>query len=291
MNTSIPDKWIKCIAQGGNMIATSICATDLVEEARRRHKLSGPEINALGEALMGGLLLASTCKPGERVSLSVKGDGIFKQTVVDAAPEGKVRGFIISRDLVGNLDQKLGPWQNGLLSVVRLKLNEKEPYIGTVPVVTGHLAKDLTYYLSQSEQIPSAIGLAVNLEKGGQVSSAGAFMVQVLPGASSAEIAAIEDNIHNLQSLAAEVAENSNPTRLLGQIFTDTTFTILDDRPLSFQCNCSKERIGRALLLLGRAELQDMLEKDKGAEVHCDFCGSEFSFGSQDLENMIEGRQ
>ncbi|MBI3554930.1 MAG: Hsp33 family molecular chaperone HslO, partial [Deltaproteobacteria bacterium] len=169
----------------------------------------------------------------------------------------------------------------------RLKLNEKDPYVGTVPIVTGYLAKDITFYLTQSEQIPSAVGLAVNLAKDGSVASAGAFLVQVMPGASKKEIALVEDNINHLDGLASKIAHDSNPTLLLAHIFNDMTFTILDERPLQFECSCSKERVSRALRLLGRTEIEDMISKDKGAHVHCDFCGTSFRYSEDDLQAII----
>lgn len=282
------DKWIKCIAIGGNMMATTITASDLIEDARKRHKLSRAETHGLGEALMGGLLLASTCKHGERVSLSIKGDRFFRQAIVDALPSGKVRGFIIARELEEDIDINMGPWQHGLLSVVRQKLNEKEPYVGTVPIITGYLAKDLTFYLTQSEQVPSAVGLAVNVGDNGSVESAGAFLVQAMPGATKKEITSVENNINHLQSLAAKIAKDSDPTRLLAQLFSDMTFTILDERPLQFECTCSKQRVTDALKMLGRAELQDMLAKDKGAEVGCDFCSTKFSYDAKELQALID---
>jgi molecular chaperone Hsp33 len=281
------DKWIKCIAIGGNMLATTITATELVENARKRHKLSGIETRALGETLMAGLLLASTCKQGERVSLSIKGDKFLRQAIADATPDGKVRGFLISRELDSDIGVHMGPWQNGLLSVVRQKLNEKEPYVGTVPIVTGYLAKDLTFYLTQSEQIPSAVGLAVTTNRNGSVASAGAFLVQVMPGASPQEIKSVENNINALEGLAAQLERDSNPTRLLANIFSDMSFTILEDRSLVFECNCSRERVDRALKLLGRAELEDMVAKDHGASEHCDFCGTTFGYSQGELEDLI----
>ena len=282
------DKWIKSIAVGGNMMATTIYAPALIEEARQRHKLGKTETRALGEALMASLLLASTCRSGERVSLSIKGDKFLKQCIADANPNGTVRGFVIARELDSDIDIEMGPWQHGLLSVVRLKLNEKEPYVGTVPIVTGYLAKDITFYLTQSEQIPSAVGLAVNLAKDGSVASAGAFLVQVMPGASQKEIAMVEDNINHLDGLAAKIAHDSNPTLLLAHIFNDMTFTILDERPLHFECTCSKERVSRALRLLGKTEIEDMITTDKGAHIHCDFCGTSFSFTEADLRTLID---
>ncbi|MBI3542133.1 MAG: Hsp33 family molecular chaperone HslO [Deltaproteobacteria bacterium] len=282
------DKWIKCISIGGTMVATAITAPDLIEDARKRHKLSSAETKGLGEALMASLLLASTCKAGERVSLSIKGDKFFRQAIADATPEGKVRGFVIAKELESDIDTSMGPWQNGLLSVVRLKLNEKEPYVGTVPIVTGYLAKDLTFYLTQSEQIPSAVGLAVNLGKNRSVVSAGAFLVQVLPGASKKEIESLENNINQLEGLAARLAKDSDPTRLLAQIFSDAAFTILDERPLAFECTCSRDRVSGALKLLGKAEIEDMIAKDHGADVNCDFCGTCYSYSEGELAALLQ---
>jgi len=282
------DKWIKCIARGGNLTATSISAAKLIEDARKRHRLGPAETKALGEALMAGLLLASNSKQGERVSLSIKGDHFLKQAIVDADPLGQVRGFVISRDLATDPDETKGPWQNGLLSVVRLRLNEKEPYTGTVPNLTGHLAKDLTFYLTQSEQIPSAVGLAVNLNDKGNIQSAGAFLIQVMPGAEPHEIQQVEKNLNALQGLAGKLEKDADPTHLLAQIFQDITFTILEEKPLQFECNCSRERVSRALKMLGTTELEDMAKKDDGAEVHCDFCATNYNFSAEELGALIE---
>ena len=269
-------------------MATAIVATGLINDARKRHKTGGAETIGLGEALMGGLLLASTCKPGERVSLSVRGDKFLRQVMVDGYPNGTVRGFIISRDNFGDIDVEQGPWQHGLLSVARLKVHEKEPYVGTVPILTGFLAKDLTFYLTQSEQIPSSVGLTVNVDRTGKIVSAGAFLVQVMPGATAEEIALVENNINHMQSLAEQVALDPNPTKILAQILGDLTFTILEEKALFFTCNCSKVRISRALKLLGRLELQDMIAKDKGAEVHCDFCAKNYHFDETDLKQLMD---
>ncbi len=277
-------------------MATAITAKTLIDEAQKRHALAHPTnkshpspVQALGESLIAGLLLSSNCKAGERISLSVKGEGFLKHVLVDALPDGSVRGFLISRAAeVPPVDSTLGPWQKGLLSVVRLKLGEKEPYVGTVPIVTGHLAKDLTFYLLQSEQIPAAVGLAVNFDRSGKVESAGGFLVQVVPGASKKEIARIEQNINKLQSLAREIAKNSDPTVLLGQIFDDMTFIILDEKPLRFECSWSKERIVRALMLLGKDELRDMMSQDHGAKVHCDFCSKLFDISESELDQIIK---
>lgn len=281
------DKWIKCIAKGGNIQATAITAKDLIETAQLKHSLGENEIKPLGEAMLAGLLLASTCKHGERINLSVKGDHYLKQVIVDAYPTGIVRGFIDTRKQHPPLDNSKGPWQNGLLYVMRVKPEQKDPYIGVVPNVTGHLAKDITYYLSQSEQIPSAVGLVVNTDTNGTAQSAGAFLVQIMPGATLDEIKMVENNIQSMEKLAKQIAVNENPTSILGQVFNDMIFTLLEERPLRFECSCSRERVKEALHLFGIDELKDMIAKDGGTKIHCDFCSDEFKFNTTELEEII----
>ncbi len=281
------DKWIKCIAKGGNIQATAISAHGLIETARLKHNLGVQEITALGESMLASLLLASTCRQGERINLSVKGDHFLKQVIVDAYPSGIVRGFIDTRKSFPELDTSKGPWQNGLLYVMRIKTDQKDPYIGIVPNVTGHLAKDVTYYLSQSEQIPSAVGLVVNVNSEKKVTSAGAFLVQVMPGATMQEIKMIENNINSMGALASKLVENENPTVLLGQVFNDMIFTLLEERPLRFECSCSRDRVKEALMLFGIAELSDIIQKEGGTTVHCDFCSQDFKFNVTELEEII----
>ena len=189
-----PSKWIKCIATHGSVRGVAIEATSLVQELVQLHGLKGRYAQGLGEAVMGALLVASYCKSGERVNLNVRGSGDFPQGLVDAYPDGSVRGYVTVRDpkdATFGLAGDFGPWGEGTLSVLRTQMGHasqsKQPFIGTVPLVTGHLAKDLTFYWLQSEQIPSAVGLAVNLQ-GDQVVSAGAFLIQVMPQATSEEI-------------------------------------------------------------------------------------------------------
>ncbi len=285
------DRWIKCISTQGNIRGVSINATNLINTLAEAHQLKGVHVQALGESVMGALLIASYCKPGERINLNIQGSGHTQQAFVDADPMGTVRGYVIGREAAfGESEdgEKEGPWGTGLLSVLRTKGQEGEkPYIGTVPLLTGHLAKDLSFYWVQSEQVPSAVGLAVNLE-GDRVLSAGGFLVQALPGANPQELKLIEQHINELQSLAARVAENEDPMHLLSQIFQSTAFMVIEDKPLHFECNCSWERVIRALALVGNEELRNILEQDKTASVRCDFCAKEYSVDARTLKDLID---
>lgn len=285
------DQWIKCISTQGNIRGVAINATELVQTIADRHLLQGSMIQALGETVMGALLVASYCKPGERVNLNVRGSGLVKQALADAYPEGTVRGYVIENQTPVHSKEETGPWGSGLLSILKTRDEEAgKPYIGTVPLITGFLPKDLSFYWAQSEQIPSAVGLAVNFE-GNKVISAGGFLVQALPGASPLEVQTIEQHIHEIQSLASSFATDGDPLHLLSQIFQSTAFVIIDKKPVTFKCNCSWERVERALVLIGAQELQDILTQNKEIIVRCDFCAHEYQVSLSELKRLIKVTQ
>lgn len=246
---------------------------------------------------MAALLVASYCKPGERVNLNIQGSGFFQQGLVDAYPEGVVRGYVVERQGTHSAEflriaGDLGPWGTGILSVLRTKLEEaNRPYIGTVPLLTGHLAKDMTFYWVQSEQVPSAVGIAVNLDGDGRISSAGGFLIQALPGSSPAEVREVEEHIQGLQSLAAQIAREENPIHLLSQIFQSTAFMVVDEKPLRFECGCSWARVERALSLLGVSDLRAIVRPDGTASVRCDFCATEYELEAARMEKLIAERE
>jgi molecular chaperone Hsp33 len=153
--------------------------------------------------------------------------------------------------------------------------------------VTGHLAKDLTFYWMQSEQVPSAVGIAVKMD-GDHIVAAGGFLVQALPGASEKEVKLIDDHIQEMHSLAQQFAINSDPLAILSTIFQDTAFVILEEKPLEFRCTCSWERVKKALTLVGTAELSAMLKEDKSASVRCDFCTKEYRADAAELQRLID---
>lgn len=285
------DRWIKCVSSQSNIRGVAIQATHLVKQMAELHGLSGMGARGLGEAAIAGLLVGSYCKPGERVNLNIQGNGLYKQALVDAHPDGTVRGYVIERpqrpDEITIDFEDRGPWGTGLLSILRTKGGEgKQPYIGTVPLVTGHLAKDLTFYWMQSEQVPSAVGLIANLE--GDDICAGGFLVQALPGASPEEISQIENHIHDLSSLAGELARNADPIHLLSRIFQSSPFMVVEEKPLEMKCNCSWERVEKALVLVGASELQAMLKEDRKADVRCDFCAKNYEIDAEKLKKLID---
>lgn len=286
------DLWQKCISNSGTLRGVAISCSELARELANLHQLRGEPAQAFGEALVAGFVLASYCKAGERMNLNIKGDGGVKQALVDAYPDGTIRGYLVPNeqsaiqnyDLTGD-----GPWGKGTLSVLRKRDAQEgaEPYVGTVPLVTGHLAKDLTFYWSQSEQVPSAVGIAVNLDPEGKLATAGGFLVQAMPGATDAEIREIENQVTHMPNLARDIAAGSEPIAILATIFQNMQFMILEKKPLRAQCTCSEARMRRALTLVGAAELQAMIDEIGEAVVKCDFCEKEYRASADELRKMI----
>lgn len=284
------DSWTKCISQSGTIRGVAIQSTELCKELASIHRLKGEQARALGEALVSGLIIASFCKIGEHVNLNIKASGVVSQAFVDAYPEGKVRGYIIPNDqteIDPNISEfGLGPWGDGLLSILRTKTLEKQhPYLGTVPLLTGHLAKDLTFYWHQSEQVPSAVGLAVNLDEEGNIESAGGFLIQALPGATETEIESIQNHLLNLKSLSKEISERVDPVAILSKVFQDTTFILLENKDLKWECHCSREKIERALLLIGKEELDQLIAIGE-AKIECEFCAKDYTTGVEKLTEI-----
>jgi molecular chaperone Hsp33 len=292
------DRWVKIISTHGNIRGIAIQATHLIDQVVRLHGVSGKSAEGFGEAILGALLVASYCKPGERANLNIQASGgHIRQALVDAYPDGSFRGYIIENTQGAGItlddETSSGPWGAGLLSVLRTKTEEQlQPYIGTVPLITGHLAKDMSFYWVQSEQVPSAVGLAVTHHEsaeGTRISGAGGFMIQALPGASPEEIASIERHIQEIQSLSRQLAQDADPLHLLSHIFQSSGFLILEEKPLRFECHCSWARVRRALTLVGAVELQAMLDEEKQASVRCDFCTRNYTVDSEGLRRLIRG--
>jgi molecular chaperone Hsp33 len=289
--SEIPNgRWVKSITTTGTIRGVAIEATALIQGVGDLHQVSGATLQGLGEALLSGLLLSSYLKVGDRVNLNIQGTGQFVQALVDAYPEGHFRGYVIPRSVEAvklGADGQMGPWGEGLMSVLKTKdtLGEK-PYIGTVPLVTGHLAKDLAFYWHQSEQVPSAVGIEVKMD-GARVSSAVAFLIQAMPGAADLELKEIEAHIAEMGGLFGFTQKYESPVALLAQVFQNSQFLILEERDLRFDCSCSWDRVYRAVALTGVKELEDMLASTEEVSVACDFCTRNYSVSKDQLRRLL----
>lgn len=255
------------------------------------HGQKGDMARGLGEVTIAALLLSSYTKAGERVNLNAQGSGLYLQGLAEAYSDGRVRAYVVERpaDQVSEEELKVtGPWGGGFFSVLRTQDKEgKQPYIGTVPILTGHMAKDLSYYYVQSEQVPSACGIAVKLTDDGKVAAAGGFLIQAMPGAEDSELKSMEDHIQSIQDLGKELVDDRDPIHLLSRIFQNTPFMILENRELRFECQCSWDRVMRAMALVGAKEIRSMLADQGTIEIRCDFCNKLYELKGEDLEKFL----
>lgn len=269
-------RWTKYLSRTGNIRVVTIEAKPLIDDVSQRHGLSPEDAAGIGQAALGGLLLAACHKPGERVNLSLQASGKWKQAVVDAYPEGFVRAFIVAGQPGDWIKPERGPWGNGLLTVLYTKNAEGErPYSGTVSLESGHLDRDLAHYWMQSEQLPSNV----------VISGTRAVLAQALAGVTAAELKAIENCLPFLQNIVH--ADIAKPHEELERAFPGAGFAVVEETPLKFRCNCSKERVEEAMLLTNADDIQYMLGDSDHIEVKCDFCGHKYQITRKTAEALI----
>lgn len=281
------DKWVKCISSAGTIRAVAVTATEIANILAERHQTTEIGTIALSEALVAGLLLASYSKGEEKINLNIQASGWCSQAIVDANAEAEIRGYIHERNQKDvQLAKGVGPWGIGLMSVLRTKHEEAQPYIGTVPLLTGRLPKDLTFYWLQSEQVQSAVGIQVFWENG-KVAHAEGFLIQALPGATDDDIRFIEQHLIDLNQFGIDASQRSTPLHLLAYLLENQSFSILEEKKVTLKCPCSIDRVKRSLMLIGQPELQSMLEDQKDVEIICDFCSEKYIIDMPMIESML----
>lgn len=290
------DQLIRATAAEGGIRAVGVITTRLTEEARRRHKLSYVATAALGRTMSSGLLLASNMKrEGSRVNIRVRSNGPLGGILIDAGLDGTVRGYVDNPDVElppnerGKLDVGGAVGRDGYLYVVR-DVGYGYPYSSTVELVSGEIGDDIAHYLVTSEQTPSALVVGVFVGAQG-VTAAGGILIQVLPKAARDEalVQKLESRVAKLAGFTPLLQEGKSLPEILEQLLGDMGLVILPEvQMLRFHCGCSFDRVLGALKLLGEAELQDMIEKDNGAEATCHFCGEVYQASSVDLAQLIE---
>lgn len=293
------DQLIRATAAGGGIRAVGVISTRLVEEARQRHRLSYVATAALGRTMSAGLLLASSMKrEGARVNLRIKGNGPLKGLFVDAGVDGTVRGYVFNPQIelppnaLGKLDVGGAIGSEGFLYVVR-DIGYGYPYSSTVELVSGEIGDDVTHYLANSEQTPSALLLGVFVGAQG-VTASGGLLLQVMPKAARDEelIATLESRISSLKGFTPLLQSGKSLTDIFEELLGDLDLVIFPDTQLvRFDCRCSFDRVLGALKMLGEVELQDMIEKDDGAEATCEFCGEIYQASSDHLAQLIQDLQ
>ncbi|VHC75260.1 33 kDa chaperonin [Streptococcus pyogenes] len=288
------DKIIKSIAQSGAFRAYVLDSTETVALAQEKHNTLSSSTVALGRTLITNQILAANQKGDSKITVKVIGDSSFGHIISVADTKGHVKGYIqntgvdIKKTATGEV--LVGPFMGNGHFVTIIDYGTGNPYTSTTPLITGEIGEDFAYYLTESEQTPSAIGLNVLLDENDKVKVAGGFMVQVLPGASEEEIARYEKRLQEMPAISHLLASKNHVDALLEAIYGDEPYKRLSEEPLSFQCDCSRERFEAALMTLPKADLQAMIDEDKGAEIVCQFCGTKYQFNESDLEAIINDK-
>ena len=279
---------IRASAADGFIRAFSAYTRDTVEEARQRHRLSPIATAALGRSMTAALMMGSMLK-GEKdiITIQILGLGPMKGLVCTADSRGHVKGYTHVTDVVlpaknGKLDVG-GSLMPGYMSVTK-DLGLKEPYSSRIQLQTGEIGDDLAYYFAASEQVPSSVGVGVLMDKNVTVKQAGGFILQLMPNATDEIIDRLQDKISAISSVTRMLDAGMMPEDILEEIIGDFGLSINERQDVSFNCDCSKERVRNALFTLPKDELKSMIDDDKPVEVHCHFCNTDYNFSKEELE-------
>lgn len=287
------DYIVRATAADSQIRAFAATTRELVETARSAHNTSPVATAALGRLLTAGAMMGSMMKGDEDLlTLQIKADGPLNGLLVTADSHGNVKGYVGNPNVIipanskGKLDVAgaVGP---GFLTVIR-DMGLKEPYSGQTMLQTSEIAEDLTYYFATSEQVPSAVGLGVLMNRENTVRQAGGFIIQLMPFAAEEVISALEKKIAEVTSVTAMLEAGSSPEQILEQLLGDLGLEITDTMTAQFHCNCSKERVAKAVVSVGKKELQSMIDEGKPIEVNCHFCNTNYEFSVEELKELYK---
>lgn len=286
------DYIIRATAANAQIRAFAATTRDLVEKARSIHNTSPVATAGLGRMLTAASMMGATMK-GEKdiLTLIAKGDGPLGAITVTADSSSNVKGYVNNPSFVnppnffGKFDVG-GAIGNGTLTVIK-DIGLKEPYSGQVALITGEIAEDLTYYYATSEQIPTSVALGVLMNKENTVKQAGGFIIQLMPFADEKIIDKLEANISEITSITSLLDEGMSPEDILNKVLKDMDVEITDKIPTAYSCNCSKERVTKAIASIGKKDIQEMIDENKDIEVNCHFCNTNYIFTPDDLKKLL----
>ncbi len=290
------DRLTRCICESLNLRAYTVTSMDVVREITSLHNTTPNATAALGRTITAAALLSAMLKPDSDQSLLLKieGSGPIREIHAQADARGNIRGYVANPQ--PDIDGAIGTLSfsrtigAGFLTV-RRDIGMKEPYTSVIPLHTGEVAGDLAYYLTVSEQIPSAVIIALTLDRDGAIASSGGILIQTFPGTSEDAISRVEKNISSMKiSLGESLREGSDIQGFLGVLFGNETVTVLDSRPIRASCRCDRRLIRNMLGSLHRDDLQEMIDKDGGAEITCTFCARKYHFDKKELTRIVDAK-
>ncbi|MDR1795481.1 MAG: Hsp33 family molecular chaperone HslO [Erysipelotrichaceae bacterium] len=284
------DILVSALARGGRVRVYVCQSTHIVKTAQKKHDLWGTATIALGRTLTIGAIMSELLKGDhQKLTIVIRGGGPIGQIMVDATSHGTVRGFVSEPhvELTYNKDNThavgMAVGKEGYLKVIR-DIRLRNSFSGTTELISGEIAEDFAFYFAASEQIPTAVSAAVLLESD-EVVSAGGIIIQMMPEATEADIVAAEAALKNHEPITYSLRDGKTPSAIAKELFEDTK--LIHARRIDFRCDCSRERMYRALTVVDRDELVDMIEKDHGAEVTCNYCNAKYQFTEQELRDLL----
>ena len=287
------DYIVRATAGNGSIRAFAATTRDLVQHAREVHHTSPVASAALGRMLTAAAMMGSMLKGDKDIlTLQVRGEGPLQGIVVTSDSKAQVKGYVFNPsveipDLIPGKLNVSGAIGAGHLSVIK-DIGMREPYAGKIELVTGEIAEDLTYYFAQSDQTPSAIGLGVLVETDTSIRRAGGFIIQLLPDATDEMIDKLEKKLATIPYVSDLLDMGQTPEGILEMILGDFDLKIMDTIPTAFYCNCTRERVEKALISIGKEELEKIIREDKKANLHCHFCSKEYDFNEEQLVALLE---
>ena len=287
------DQLVRVIAKDAPIKATALSATQLVERARAIHDTWPVATAALGRLLMGASMMGNMLKNDDgSVTLRVRGGGPLGSITAVSDSQGNVRGYVtnpavdVPRKAHAKLDVGAAVGCDGELTVIK-DIGMREPYVGSVQLVGGEIAEDIAAYFVESEQIPTACALGVLVAPDQTVQAAGGYLIQLLPGADDAVISAVERGIAKVGAVSAKLDQGVSPLALLQEVLGEFELEVLETTPVEYRCQCSRERVSRALISMGRRELEALIRDQGCAELTCQFCDKVYQFSKEELEQLL----
>mgnify|MGYP004675323015 FL=1 len=288
------DQLVRAISRDGTVNAVAVTTRYLTEEARQIHHTLPVATAALGRALAAASMMGNALKSdGASLTLQFKGGGPLGTVLAVSDNEGNVRGYVTNPHVDiplrkdGKLDVGTAVGHEGTLTVIK-DLHMKEPYVGTIDLLGGEIAEDVAGYFVESEQIPTACALGVLVDRDQSVKAAGGYLIQLMPGAAEDTIAKVEGGIMAAGAVSAILEKNDDPEAMLRTVMSDFDLKILETCPVEYRCYCSRERVERALISLGRTELEQMLSEQGGCQLTCQFCDAVYEFTAEDIQRLLK---
>ncbi|MBA2876725.1 Hsp33 family molecular chaperone HslO [Thermaerobacillus caldiproteolyticus] len=285
------DYLVKALAYDGQVRAYAVRTTETVSEAQRRHQTWPTASAALGRAMTAGVMMGAMLKGDSKLTIKIEGGGPVGTILVDSNAKGEVRGYVtnphVHFDLnqYGKLDVARAVGTNGTLTVVK-DLGLRDFFTGQVPIVSGELGEDFTYYFASSEQIPSSVGVGVLVNPDNTILAAGGFILQLMPGTNEKTIEEIEQRLQSIPPVSRMIEKGLTPEEVLEEVLGKGNVNILETLPVAFVCRCSRERIADAIMSLGPEEIQEIIDEEGHAEASCHFCNETYHFTKEELEEL-----